>query len=80
MTTRDTFLEGMSRAASTVSIVTSDGPAGKVGVTVSAMSSVSADSERPSLLVCVNKNSRSADVIRENGRFCVNVGSAFSKT
>lgn len=73
MTTRDIFLEGMSRAASTVSIVTSDGPAGKVGVTVSAMSSVSADSDRPSLLVCVNKNSRSADVIRENGRFCVNV-------
>lgn len=73
MTTRDTFLEGMSRAAATVSIITTDGPAGKAGVTVSAMSSVSADSQRPSLLVCVNKSSRSADMIRENGRFCVNV-------
>lgn len=73
MSTRDTFLEGMSRAASTVSIITTDGPAGKAGVTVSAMSSVSADSERPSLLVCVNKSSRSADMIRANGRFCVNV-------
>lgn len=71
--TRDTFLEGMSRAATTVSIITTDGPAGKAGVTVSAMSSVSADSQRPSLLVCVNKNSRSADLIRENGKFCVNV-------
>ena len=73
MSTRDTFLEGMSRAATTVSIITTDGPAGKSGVTVSAFSSVSADSERPSLLVCVNKSSRSADIIRENGRFCVNV-------
>ena len=73
MTTRDTFLEGMSRAASTVSIITTDGPAGKAGVTVSAMSSVSADSDRPSLLVCVNKSSRSAEMIRTNGRFCVNV-------
>ena len=71
--TRDKFLEGMSRAAATVNIVTTDGPAGKAGATVSAMSSVSADSARPSLLVCVNKNSYSADIIRENKRFCVNV-------
>ena len=71
--TRQAFLDGMSRAASTVNIITTDGPAGKTGVTVSAMSSVSADSERPSLLVCVNKSSRSADMIRENGRFFVNV-------
>ncbi len=71
--TRDVFLEGMSRSATTVSIVTTDGPAGRSGATVSAMSSVSADSDRPSLLVCVNKNSKSADIIRANGRFCVNV-------
>ncbi|MEI6405068.1 MAG: flavin reductase [Actinomycetes bacterium] len=73
MTTRDVFLEGMSRSATTVSIVTTDGPAGRSGATVSAMSSVSADSDRPSLLVCVNKNTKTADVIRTNGRFCVNV-------
>ena len=35
--TRDKFLEGMSRAAATVNIVTTDGPAGKAGATVSAM-------------------------------------------
>ncbi len=71
--TRDKFLEGMSRAAATVNIVTTDGPAGKAGATVSAMSSVSADSARPSLLVCVNKSAFTADIIRENKRFCVNV-------
>ena len=70
---RDRFLEGMSRAAATVSIVTTDGPAGKAGVTVSSMSSVSADSERPSLLVCVHDASASAAAIAQNGRFCVNV-------
>ena len=45
---REAFLQGMSRAVATVNIVTTDGAAGQAGVTVSAMSSVSADgSARP---------------------------------
>ena len=40
---RQRFLSGMSHAACTVNVVTTDGPAGRAGVTVSAMSSVSAD-------------------------------------
>lgn len=68
---RDRFLEGMSNAASTVNIVTTDGVAGRAGLTVSAMSSVSADP--PSLLICVNAQSKSADIINANGVFCVNV-------
>jgi len=70
---RDQFLEGMSRAACTVSIVTTDGPAGRAGVTVSAMSSVSADSPTPSLLVCIHHQSAAAKAIQDNGTFCVNV-------
>jgi len=70
---RDQFLSGMSRAAATVSVITTDGPAGRSGVTVSAMSSVSADSERPSLLVCVHHKSPAAAAIQDNGVFCVNV-------
>jgi flavin reductase (DIM6/NTAB) family NADH-FMN oxidoreductase RutF len=67
------FLAGMSRAAATVNIVTTDGPAGRYGVTVSAMSSVSADTDKPTLLVCVNETSTSSRPILENGVFCVNV-------
>jgi flavin reductase (DIM6/NTAB) family NADH-FMN oxidoreductase RutF len=70
---RQSFLEGMSQAACTVSIVTTDGPAGRYGVTVSAMSSVSADSVKPSLLVCVHHKSSAAEAIQRNGVFCVNV-------
>ena len=47
----DAFLQAMSRAANTVCVVTTDGPAGKFGVTVSAMTSVSIDDAGPSLLV-----------------------------
>ena len=68
---RDSFLEGMSRAATTVNVVTTDGPGGRAGVTVSAMSSVSAD--RPALLVCVHQASPACQAIKRNGRFCVNV-------
>lgn len=70
---RNDFLGAMSRAACTVSIVTTDGPAGRSGATVSAMSSVSADGAAPTLLVCLHEKSATAQAIRENGGFCVNV-------
>jgi len=70
---RERFLGGMSQAAATVNIVTTDGPGGRAGVTVSAMSSVSADTARPTLLTCVHHLAPAAAAILENGVFCVNV-------
>jgi len=70
---RADFLTGMSHAACTVNVITTDGSAGRMGVTVSAMSSVSADTPRPTLLVCVHHQSPAAAKILENGVFCVNV-------
>lgn len=70
---RARFLAGMSNAAATVSVVTTDGAAGRAGVTVSAMSSVSADGPHPVLLVCVHHLSPAAPRILANGAFCVNV-------
>lgn len=67
------FFDGMSYAAATVNVITSDGVAGKVGLTVSAMSSVSADTPRPTLLICLNENSSATDTLLKNGVFCVNV-------
>lgn len=70
---RENFITGMSRAATTVNIVTTDGPAGRAGVTVSAMSSVSADGTAPTLLVCVHHMSPAAATILANGVFAVNI-------
>lgn len=67
------FFDGMSHAACTVNVVTTDGAAGRAGVTVSAMASVSADTPLPSLLVCVHHKSASATAILQNQVFCVNV-------
>ncbi|MGI3184598.1 flavin reductase family protein [Nioella aestuarii] len=72
-TLRQHFLEGMSRAAASVSVVTTDGPAGRHGITVSAMTSVSADGEAPTMLVCLNAASSALPPLLENGCFCINV-------
>ena len=70
---RAQFLDGMSRAAFCVNVVSTDGPAGRAGVTVSAMSSVSADGNSPTVLVCIHYQSKTAAAIVENGVFCINV-------
>jgi flavin reductase (DIM6/NTAB) family NADH-FMN oxidoreductase RutF/DNA-binding transcriptional LysR family regulator len=70
---RQRFLNGMGLAACTVNVVTTNGPAGRHGVTVSAMSSVSADTSQPTLLVCIHHLSAAVQAIIDNGVFCVNV-------
>jgi flavin reductase len=68
---KQAFREAMSRLGAAVNIVTTDGPAGRHGLTVSAVCSVT--DEPPTLLVCVNQSAASHDVIRQNGALCVNV-------
>lgn len=70
---RDAFIEGMSRAAASVSVVTTAGPAGRGGVTVSAMTAISADGPQPTMLTCINAEARLMPQILENGVFCINV-------
>src|SRR5271163_5317054 len=70
---RQRFLLGMSHAACTVNVVTTDGAAGRHGATVSAMVSVSADTPQPTLLICIHHKSAVAAALLENGAFCVNV-------
>jgi len=70
---RQQFLVGMSHAACTVNVVTTDGIAGRHGVTISAMVSVSADTPQPTLLVCIHHLSPVISALLQNGVFCVNV-------
>jgi flavin reductase len=70
---RAAFVEGMSRAATFVAVATTDGDGGRAGVTVSSLTSVSADGEMPSLLVCINRQSPAATAILQNRAFCANL-------
>jgi len=64
------FREAMSRIATAVHVVTTDGPGGRMGATVSAACSVS--DEPPSILVCLNRQTRIHGAILENRCFCLN--------
>lgn len=65
------FRNAMAHLSSAVHIVTSNGEAGKIGITVSSVTSVS-DSP-PTLLFCVNQQSELHDILKQNGEVCVNV-------
>lgn len=65
------FREAMAHLSSAVSIVTTNGEAGKAGLTVSSVASVT-DSPA-TLLFCINQNSHVHDIIKQNGKVCINV-------
>lgn len=64
------FREAMSRIAAAVHVVTTDGPGGMAGATVSAACSVS--DAPPTILVCLNRASRAHRAVLDNGCFCLN--------
>jgi flavin reductase (DIM6/NTAB) family NADH-FMN oxidoreductase RutF len=65
------FREAMQRTASGVTVVATDGPFGRAGVTVSSLCSLSL--APPSVLVCVHRNSPALNVLAGNGVFAANV-------
>lgn len=68
---RGDFLNAMRAVANSVTVVTTNGKAGRHGGTVSAFCSVSADP--PTVLVCLHGDSHIAETVAKNGSFCVNV-------
>ncbi|WP_233124586.1 flavin reductase family protein [Agrobacterium vaccinii] len=68
--TRD-FKDAMSMMAAAVQVVTTDGSAGRAGLTVTAACSVC--QEPPRLLVCVNTNASAHPAVIENGRLSLNI-------
>lgn len=71
MAEQEAFVHAMSCAVTGVNVVTTDGPGGRFGLTVSAMSSLCADP--PMLLVCINRKSPLCAALHANRRFGVNV-------
>jgi flavin reductase len=65
------FRDAMASLPASVNIVTTDGPAGKAGVTASAVCSLT--DEPPMLIVCLNQELRAAKTALANGRVAVNL-------
>jgi len=68
---RKAFIEAMRSVASSVTVVTTNGTTGRYGATVSAFCSVSADP--PTILVCLNAESRIAKHVIANQKLNINV-------
>jgi flavin reductase len=64
------FRDAMRRFASTVTIISVQSGAERHGTTATAVTSVSLDP--PSLLVCINRDSRLHAFLQKESRFCVN--------
>jgi|ERR1700733_8792486 flavin reductase len=71
---RQQYRDAMAQLGTAVNVITSDGPAGRYGMTASAVCSVTDDP--PTLAVCVNRASQSNVVFKANGILCVNTLSA----
>jgi flavin reductase (DIM6/NTAB) family NADH-FMN oxidoreductase RutF len=67
----EAFRQGMRRLAAGVTIVTTIHDGERSGLTATAVTSLSVDP--PQLLVCVNREAGSHDLIRRGERMCVNV-------
>lgn len=68
---RDLFVNAMARAVTGVSVVATDGSAGRFALTVSAVTSVSADP--PLLLACISRRNPLREAVLGNGRFAVSL-------
>ncbi|HEY1821720.1 MAG TPA: flavin reductase family protein [Trebonia sp.] len=64
------FGREIARVPTCVSVVTTDGPAGRAGQTVSAVATASYDP--PMLVACIQRRSPASDAIEGNGTFTVN--------
>lgn len=65
------FRGAMATLPAAVNIVTTAGPAGRCGITATAVCSVT--DTPPSVLVCINSRSAMSPVFTTNGRMCINI-------
>jgi flavin reductase len=67
---RQIFRDAMACVGAAANIVTSDGPAGRVGFSATAVCSVT--DTPPTLLVCLNRSASVYEAVTKNQRLCIN--------
>ncbi|WP_066569471.1 flavin reductase [Snodgrassella sp. CFCC 13594] len=71
------YRNAMSNVAASVHVVTTDGPAGSYGITMTAVTSVTDDP--PTLILCINRHAAIQPILRANAHLCVNVLAAHQR-
>lgn len=72
--TQKLFRSAMASMAAAVNVITTNGKAGRCGITATAVCSIT-DSP-PTIMVCINRNSEMNAIFKENNCLCVNILSA----
>lgn len=65
------FRDAMASLSAAVNIITTNGTAGKCGLTATAVCSIT-DSP-PTIMVAINRNSQTNSTLKENGVVCINI-------
>lgn len=67
---KQSFRDAMSAVAAPVHVITTDGAAGRAGITATAFTALT--DEPPMVLVCLNRQSYTASVVNANRKLAVN--------
>lgn len=64
------FRDAMALYAAGVHVITTDGEAGRYGITMTAVASVT--DEPPTVMLCINRSARIYPILNTNRRLCIN--------
>ncbi|MFC4626146.1 flavin reductase [Daeguia caeni] len=67
---KQAFRNAMAAVPAPVHVITTDGVAGKGGITITAFTAIT--DEPPTVLVCLNKNSYAASLVLQNKHLAIN--------
>lgn len=65
------FRDAMASMSAHVNIITTNGPAGRCGITATAVCSIT-DSP-PTVMIAINRNSKTNETLKTNGIVCINI-------
>lgn len=69
-TFQTSFRDAMASCAAGVHVITTDGAAGRYGITMTAVAPVT--DEPPTVMLCINRKARIIPILSENGSLCIN--------
>ena len=64
------FRDAMASCAAGVHVITTEGSAGRYGITMTAVTPVT--DEPPTVMLCINRKARIIPILSENGSLCIN--------
>lgn len=69
-TFQTSFRDAMASCAAGVHVITTDGAAGRYGITMTAVTPVT--DEPLTVMLCINRSARIIPILSENGDLCIN--------